>query len=279
MATRTQRAFREESLFERLEDGETAFADLVRPDYGSMVSMLTGAMMAGLTLLAATLAANNAEDPIIGQGLFVAGGLFVAYTLVRVGRGLRSLWDRRFHKPTPVRLESTGLAQVDDSGTLSTLSWEDIRVVQHRRLAHLVRGRDKKQQIEISKRLSDHEGLSAFIKFAFLLRQEASGEWQGLLAETRTRLQGPGFHFHCDGKRTRAIHIDAKGLAFVDGSGGEQRMDWDLLKESIFEPTKSMLRFKHPGSQTVLCLPRGTEADLLIDQFIRWGLHTEPSFA
>lgn len=278
MAARTQRIFRQESFFELLADGGAEFDSLAKPDLGGFYSGFLSALFGALAGVSGYIALQSGNEPL-GWGLVLSAAFFALFILSKIRRGIGGLWDRRFHRPTPVVLAGDGLAQASHDGTLIELKWEDIRVVQHRRSAHMVRGRDKKDQVEISKRLQDHQELSAFIKFAFLLRQEASGDWVGFLDEVRSRLSGSGFHFHYDSKRKHMVHIDAKGISHLSPKGGDEQMDWDLMKESIFDQSKSMLRFKHPGTQTILTIPRGTDGDQVIEHFIRWALHTDPSFS
>ena len=261
-----------------LADGGGAFDNLAKPNLGGFYSGFLSLLFGTLAGVAGGIALQSGKEPL-GWGLALSATFFVFFTLSKIRGGLRALWDRRFHPPTSVALAGDGLAQASKDSDLTELKWEDIRVVQHKRNAHMVRGRDKRDQIEISKRLQDHQELSAFIKFAFLLRQEASGDWVSILDEVRARLSGSGFYFHYDSTRKHMVHINAKGISHLSPKGGEEQMDWDLMKESIFDQSKSMLRFKHPGTQTVLTIPRGTDGDQVIEHFIRWALHTDPSFS
>lgn len=213
---------------------------------------------------------------------WVMAGLALLLTLLvilRLVARIAAFSSGLFRQTTPVLVDIDGVHQTGARGQEVDLKWEDIRLIQHRRSAHLVRGRDRKQTIEISTRLQDHETVSAFLKFAFLLRQETGSEWRGLLTEVRSRLEGPGFHFHYNGDRTDTVYITAFGIRHSSIDGIESEMTWDLMRESIVDKQKDRLRFRHTGSRTSISIPRGTDSDKVIEEFIRWALHTAPGFS
>ncbi len=214
--------------------------------------------------------------------VWVMAGLAVFLTLLVILRlvvRIAALASGLFRQTTPVLVDVNGVHQTTARGQEVDLKWEDIRLIQHRRSAHLVRGRDKKQTIEISTRLQNHETASAFLKFSFLLRQETGSEWRGLLTEVRSRLEGPGFHFHYDGDRTDTVYINSFGIRHSSIDGIESEMTWDLMRESKLDKQKDRLRFRHTGSRTSISIPRGTDSDKVIEEFIRWALHTAPGFS
>lgn len=225
---------------------------------------------------------NGSDSTGAAVATWVLVGLALVLTalvVIRLGGRALSLFGYLIHRPTAVLFDANGVHQTGSKGNTIDLDWEDIRLIQHRRAVHVVRGSDKSQQIKISARLEGHETMSAFLEFAFLLRQEIGAEWRGLLTEVRERLDGPGFHFHYDSERADAVYINRYGIKHSSADGNESEMSWDLMRDSIFEPHRGTLKFRHTGSKTSISIPRGTDSDEVIEEFIRWALHTEPSFS
>jgi hypothetical protein len=261
-----------------MESGAASFESLERGNLGGAARTFTLLVLAVLLAFMGLLARENTSQ-LMATGLFAVSGLLGLYTVSKILGGLNRLWINQFRRPAPVLLFNGGVEQKSAEGGTNHLEWQDIRVIQHRRRAHLIRGKDKDSQVEISLRLRDHDDLAAFIEFAFLLRQEAGKEWEGLLYEVRDRLDDKGFHFHFDRNRAHAIHIDRQGITHTASDGTVEQMDWALMKESIFDRGRTVLRFRHPGTKTSLSIPLGGNADQIIDQFIRWALHSDPSFS
>lgn len=165
--------------------------------------------------------------------------------------------QRRFHKPLAVRVDLEGVRQSGSDKADIALKWEDIRLIQHKGAAHLIRGTDKGQKIEISTRLEGHESASSFLKFAFLLRQEIGDGWRGLLTEVKARLEGPGFHFHYDRDRTNTVFINSRGIRHSSAGGVESEMSWELMRGSVMDVQRDQLRFRHTGTKTAITIPRG----------------------
>lgn len=246
---------------------------------GFVILILLGALFWMMVVL---MLGNAGDDIGTWIAAWVLAGVALLVTVLvalRLGARALSLFGRLIHRPTAVLVDESGVRQTGSRGDTVDLKWEDIRLIQDRRSVHLVRGSDKGQQIEISARLEDHETLSAFLKFAFLLRQEIGADWRGLLTEVKERLDGPGFHFHYDSDRTDTVHINSQGIKHSSAPGVENEMPWDLMRDSILELHRGKLKFRHTGSKTSISIPRGTDSDEVIEEFIRWALHTEPSFS
>lgn len=263
--------------------GTAEFDTVKTASYSARLKFLILIFLSGLFWTMALLMSGNSHDP---RGASVTGwvmaGLALLLTLLvilRLVARIAAFSSGLFRQTTPVLVDIDGVHQTSARGQEVDLKWEDIRLIQHRRAAHLVRGRDKKQTIEISTRLQNHETVSAFLKFSFLLRQETGSEWRGLLTEVRSRLEGPGFHFHYDGDRTDTVYINAFGIRHSSVDGIESEMTWDLMRESKLDKQKDRLRFSHTGSRTSISIPRGTDSDKVIEEFIRWALHTAPGFS
>lgn len=209
-------------------------------------------------------------------GFAAALTLLVAF---RFGQRITVRLRRVFHPPAPVHIDVDGVHQSISHEAGVDLKWEDIRLVQHKGAAHLIRGADKGQKIEISTQLEGHETASSFLKFAFLLRQEIGDNWRGLLTEVEARLEGPGFHFHYDRDRTNTVFINNLGIRHSSADGVESHMSWDLMRDSTMEAQKDQLRFRHTGTRTSIVIPRGTDSDDVVEELIRWALHTAPDFS
>lgn len=201
--------------------------------------------------------------------------LVVVRLVQRIASGIRQM----FHTPLGVRIDGDGVHQSGAADQDVDLKWEDIRIIQHKGLSHTIRGADKSQRIEISTRLEGHAAVSSFLKFAFLLRQEAGEDWNGLLHEVQARLAGTGFHFHYDSDRTNTVFIDNQGIKHSSGDGVEAEMSWQEMRQSSLERQKDHLHFRHKGSKSSLAIPRGTDSDDIIEELIRWALHTAPDFS
>jgi hypothetical protein len=261
-----------------LNSGGGSYEDMGKRGFRRFSSFFSAVMLAGVFGVAALLAIRNGSQSL-GWALASLASLLGIYVVIRFLDGLTALWTRLFHRPMPIFIDPHGVTQTASDGKRIELAWEDIRVVRHKRSSHIIRGKDRNQRIEISTLLFGHQDLSAFIKFAFLLRQEVGASWTGFLGEVRARLAGPGFYFHYDGDRKNTVHITQESISHTSPEGDFESMSWELMKESVFETKKNMLVFRHTGSRQQVSLPCGTDSDQIIEHFIRWALHTEPSFS
>lgn len=266
-----------------MTDGTAVFSDLTTSRSSKKLGLFILILLSALVwLISLLMQGNQAETSGSSFALWMMAGLALLLTAIValvLGARIMAFSVRLFHPPATVIVDADGVHQTGSTGKETDLTWEDIRLIQHRRTAHLVRGRDKRDQIEISALLKGHKTASAFLKFAFLLRQEIGIEWRGLLTEVRSRLEGPGFHFHYDGDRTDTVYVNSYGIKHSSIDGIESEMPWDLMRESILDVQKDKLKFRHTGSKTSITIPRGTDSDEVVDEFIRWALHTEPSFS
>ncbi len=283
LAIRTKRYYRDKSVFEQLADGTAVFNTLIAASYSKTLGLVILVLIGALSWTTAILMLGNADDntaATLATWILVGVALVLtALAALRVGARVLSLFGRLLHRSEAVLVDASGVHQTGSRGDTVDLNWEDIRLIQDRRSVHLVRGSARNQRIEISVQLENHETISAFLKFAFLLRQEIGTEWRGLIPEVTERLNGPGFHFHYDGERTDTVYINSQGIKHSSAHGIESEMPWDLMRDSIFESHRDGLKFRHTGSRTSIVIPRGTDSDEIIEEFIRWALHTEPSFS
>lgn len=259
------------------------FDTLRVPGYAKTLKFFFLIVSTALVWILALLMLGNWESGIgATTAKWALTGIALSLTLLavlRIGQRALSGLRHRFHRPLAVRIDLEGVHQSGAEEPGAYLKWEDIRLVQHKSASHMIRGTDKAKKIEISTRLEGHRAASSFLKFVFVLRQEVGDDWRGLLTEVRARLEGPGFHFHYDRDRTNTVFINSKGIRHTSADGVESEMTWGLLRESVMDEQKNHLRFRHTGTKTSIALPRGTDSDDIIEELIRWGLHTAPDFS
>lgn len=259
------------------------FETLAKAGYAKTLKLFVLVVLTSLMWFLALLILSNSGSGVGATvalwsltGVAMTLSVLVAVRLVqRITSGIRQM----FHTPLGVRVDVDGVHQSGAADRDVDLKWEDIRLIQHRGLTHTIRGADKNQRIEISTRLEGHAAVSSFLKFAFLLRQEAGDEWNGLLGEVQARLAGTGFHFHYDSDRTNTVFIDNQGIKHSSADGVEAEMSWKEMRQSSLERQKDQLRFRHKGSKSSLAIPRGTDSDDIIEELIRWALHAAPDFS
>lgn len=279
MSTRTVRVFREEGLFDYLAEGPVL---LDRLDGQGAKRHFATAMSFTLFIIAAAFAqifyteGDQMLTSVLGGLAAALGVFFIAELTNSIFGGKRKTGKKK--GPLPVVISNEGVWQLFPEGENVIIPWDDIRLVKHQGNAHTVRGTDKKLQVEISTSLAWHEEATAIIKFLFVLRQEMGGDWDGAIPALQKRLSEKGLTLYFERTRKSYVVISTEGITHHPVKGDAVSLTWDDLDNSIFESRRQVMRFKHIKSRTTMDIPNELESELLFDQLLRWGLHSDPVF-
>ncbi len=276
MSTRTSRYYRNEGLFELLDQGPAI-----------LESGLKGMAWSGIDWLGALIFIfsppfvlwqtyqSDAFWLIAIAGILSIGSFFAVIAVLRYL--VRRRRYTRGSGPNPIILSDSGVEEKISDEKSSFIPWADIRVIKKRSHGSVVQGRARGQSLSIDNRLKAHDEAVAIIEFVFVLSRQM-GDWPGVTSAIRQRLQTDPIRFFYNSKREHAVLIDSFGLAHEDADGALNEISWGQIKKSVMDDTRSHLEFRHVSSRTTLTVPKGFQDPVLFDQFMRWAMHSEPTF-
>lgn len=279
MSTRTARIYRDDSLFEWLEEGPVVLGESTGAARLRRLSGLIGALI----LLAAIPAALFYF--LEGNRVFtlVLGGMWFMTALILLNGVLRRLSSRRNRKrakvwPAPVGISDEGVSQAYSETDIVSIPWMDIRLVRWRRDGYLIKGTEKGQEIEIDARLVNAEKAAAIIEYAFMLHQTLNETFNSITDAVRRRMDKGEIKFFYGSDRGSSIGVSRSGITSIANGQDNGSMSWEQLRNSVCEDHKKFLRLRHVSSDTNVDVHAGAASDILLGQILAWGLHTNPPF-